>query len=74
MLNGPLGNWRLIDGQGYLAVNPKTGTFPQTLVAKKDPEVSQRKLVFEYLGKSAYRFGKKWPLGQAYTFSFETKK
>ncbi|GAB5553945.1 MAG: hypothetical protein Sapg2KO_35360 [Saprospiraceae bacterium] len=58
LLTAPPGNWRLIGGAGYDRVIPKTGTFPTTLKAEKTAGQASFLLEFEYLGKSARRFGK----------------
>jgi len=59
-LFGPVGNWKVVDGQGFAAINPKTGSFPNTLTAELDPTYSgKRSLVLEYIGEEfTDQFGK----------------
>ncbi|MEO0338519.1 MAG: right-handed parallel beta-helix repeat-containing protein [Bacteroidota bacterium] len=58
LLTAPQGNWRLVGGSGYNRVVPKTGTFPVTISAFRSDTSQNQSLKFEYLGKSAKRYGK----------------
>lgn len=57
LLTAPQGNWRLVGGEGYDRVVPKTGTFPVTITAFRSDTSQSQSLEFEYLGKSAQRYG-----------------
>lgn len=57
LLTGPQGNWRLIGGAGYAKVVPKTGNFPTTLQAFREPGTKPVALDFEYLGKKYRPYG-----------------
>lgn len=74
LLTAPPGNWRLIGGAGYDRVIPKTGTFPTTLRAEKTGGEASFLLEFEYLGKSARRFGKPYQSLEAFVFKGEIPK
>jgi len=72
LLLGPSGNWRLNGGRGFTRVTPKTGAFPATVTASKDPEEEQLALHFEFIGDSVTtRFGKSIPRGETVAFQFE---
>lgn len=58
LLCAPPGNWRLIDGNGYRQVTPKTGTFPVTVRAERTNAPDSMFLQFEYLGKPLRRHGR----------------
>ena len=71
VLLGPEGNWKAIDGTGWTSVNPKTGTFPATFFATRDPEATELSLQFEFVGEeSTDRFGREFPRGTAVPFDF----
>lgn len=51
LLLGPkIGNWKATDGYGWTGINPKTGTFPNTLVAQT-ADTSSHQLIFEFIGE-----------------------
>ncbi|MDV7398475.1 hypothetical protein RZS08_44125, partial [Arthrospira platensis SPKY1] len=50
LLLGPAGNWKLEGGKGWRSVNQKTGSFPATLVAEKEPGAQVLELDLIYLG------------------------
>lgn len=57
LLTAPNGNWRLIGGEGYQKVVPKTGSFPTTLQAFHNAQSDQPYLEFEFLGKKFRKYG-----------------
>ncbi|MCB9298513.1 MAG: right-handed parallel beta-helix repeat-containing protein [Lewinellaceae bacterium] len=71
LLLGPQGNWRLNGGQGFAEVNPKTGSFPATITARRDSAGEELKLALEFIGEeSTGQFGEKWKRGATVPFSF----
>ncbi|MBR9919745.1 MAG: hypothetical protein GYB31_02835 [Bacteroidetes bacterium] len=72
LLLGPkTGNWKASGGEGWTNINQKTGVFPTTLRAKKDPEARYLKLEFEFIGEAfTDRFGQYVKKGSGYAFSF----
>jgi len=77
LLTAPPGNWRVIDGNGYSRVIPKTGAFPSTVQAQFSSEQGGKYLEFEFLGKPLKRFGKPFYSKEVFTFKAqedETKK
>lgn len=71
LLLGPQGNWKCIGGKGLKDFGPKTGTFPATLVAEKDPESDEIALDLEFIGEAVNdQFGKKYGRGTVFPFSF----
>jgi len=71
LLLGPQGNWKLNGGAGFLRVNPKTGTFPSTVTAVRDPEAQRLALDFEFIGEAfTDRFGRPVTRGTATPFYF----
>jgi parallel beta-helix repeat protein len=71
LLLGPQGNWKLTDGEGFEKVNPKTGTFPATVTARKSPGTELLRLDFEFIGEEVItQFGEKHPRGTPIPFSF----
>lgn len=72
LLLGPVGNWKVVDGNGFQAINPKTGAFPVTLTAKKQPGAKKLALKFEFVGQAFMDpFGNAVPKGQVYPFHFQ---
>lgn len=57
LLTAPNGNWRLIGGEGYNKIVPKTGSFPTTLQAFRPAQAAETFLTFEYLGKKFRKYG-----------------
>ena len=73
VLLGPTGNWKSVDGEGFLSINPKTGTFPATLQAKADPNALNLKLDFEFIGEKAItQFGDTLRRGTVIPFQFRS--
>lgn len=71
LLLGPQGNWKLNGGTGFLKVTPKTGTFPATVTAVRDPAARQLRLDFEFIGEAfTDRFGRPVARGTATPFRF----
>lgn len=71
LLLGPQGNWKCIDGKGLKSFGPKTGTFPATIVAEKDPNSDEIALDLEFIGEEVTdQFGKKYRRGTVFPFSF----
>ena len=68
---GPQGNWRAVDGVGFQEVNPKTGAFPATLRAKKDPDATSVSISLEFIGEAiTSQFGDPIPRGQVVKFQY----
>lgn len=75
LLMGPEGNWKVTDGNGFNSINPKTGSFPVTLTAKKEPKVKDLALKFEFVGQAfTDQFGREIPKGKIYQFNFERQE
>ena len=73
LLLGPTGNWQLAGGQGFSAVNPKTGTFPATIVATAIPDSQWLHMQLEFIGDSiTTQFGRRFAKGHKSPFSFST--
>lgn len=51
LLLGPQGNWKLTGGEGAVQVNPKTGSFPATVTVRRDQDVRDLSLQFEFIGE-----------------------
>lgn len=69
LVTAPNGNWRLVGGQGYSKIVPKTGSFPTTVQAFPDTEGKTPSLEFEYLGKKVQKYGALPPKAGPITFS-----
>jgi parallel beta-helix repeat protein len=71
LLLGPPGNWKLEGGSGWTFISQKTGTFPVTVVAEKEPGAQALTLDLTYLGPAfTDRFGQAVKKGTPYPFSF----
>lgn len=71
LLLGPQGNWKSVGGTGLKSFGPKTGTFPTTIVAEKDPESDEISLDLEFIGEAiSDQFGKHYKKGTPFPFSF----
>ncbi|MCB0706456.1 MAG: right-handed parallel beta-helix repeat-containing protein [Saprospiraceae bacterium] len=72
LLLGPKeGNWKAIGGAGWDQINPKTGVFPATLVAKKTPGAPGPQLELEFIGAAfTDRFGRENSKGKVFSFAF----
>jgi parallel beta-helix repeat protein len=72
LLTGPnMGNWQALSGEGWSGLNPKTGSFPATIVATKKPEAEKLTLNFEFISEAfTDRFGNFNKKGKPYSFSF----
>ncbi len=72
LLLGPQGNWKVVGGEGFVRVNPKTGTFPATIVATRDEMAELLRLELEFIGDSlTTRFGHRIRRGVPIPFGFE---
>ena len=72
LLGPPTGNWRTVDGNGWTSINPKTGTFPATLVARRTPDADSLRLDLEYIGEAFInRFGQEVSRGSLVPFGWE---
>lgn len=75
LLLGPIGNWKVVGGEGWTYLNPKTGRLPTTLVARRDSTARSAKLELTFIGEQAVdRFGQFYRRGTEIPFSFETKE
>ncbi|WP_170110479.1 right-handed parallel beta-helix repeat-containing protein [Flavilitoribacter nigricans] len=71
LLLGPTGNWKAIDGTGFLSIVPKTGTFPATVRARRAADSQDLSLQFEFIGEAfTDQFGGENRRGAAYPFPF----
>ena len=52
LLVGPSGNWKVVDGEGWTAINPKTGTLPATLFAQKISSTQKAWIELEFIGEA----------------------
>lgn len=74
VLLGPHGNWKAVDGEGWTYISAKTGTFPATFVARRDPDAEKVSLQFEFIGEEVVdQFGRHFPKGTVYPFGFEER-
>ncbi|MEO1713028.1 MAG: right-handed parallel beta-helix repeat-containing protein [Bacteroidota bacterium] len=70
MLGPKLGNWKTTDGYGWTSINPKTGAFPNTLVAGIT-DTTAYELQLEFIGQAFRLPNGRWnPKGKAYPFFF----
>lgn len=71
LLLGPPGNWKLDGGEGWASINQKTGSFPATVVAEKEPGAQVLRLDFTFLGPAFEDgFGRMVKKGAPHSFSF----
>lgn len=71
LLLGPVGNWKVVGGEGFEDINPKTGTFPATLTARPMPDAKNLNLEFEFIGNEVTnQFGRSYTKGTVVPFSF----
>ncbi|MCB0569674.1 MAG: right-handed parallel beta-helix repeat-containing protein [Phaeodactylibacter sp.] len=71
LLLGPHGNWSINDGAGFTGVNPKTGTFPATVVAHRDTAATELRLELEFIGEPVVtEFGEQLSKGTPVHFDF----
>lgn len=71
LLLGPQGNWKLTGGKGFAGVNPKTGTFPATVTAKKKTAADLLQLDFTFIGEAVTgQFGESYRRGTPIPFTF----
>ena len=72
LLLGPEGNWKAVDGAGFDQINPKSGSFPATLTAKRNRAAEQLRLDLSFIGSSfVTQFGDSILKGTPFPFSFE---
>ena len=72
LLLGPQGNWKAVDGNGFVSVNPKSGTFPATLTAKRDASSEDLQIKLEFIGEAVTtQFGEQLKRGTVIPFTFE---
>ena len=69
---GPEGNWKIVDGQGFVQTSRQSGSMPATIVATKSKEeVSDLNLSLklEFIGvEFTDQFGNQNPRGKTFTF------
>lgn len=71
LLLGPNGNWKAVDGTGFLSIVPKTGTFPATVRASRAADNQELALQFEFIGEAfTDQFGREHRRGAPFSFSF----
>lgn len=72
LLLGPTGNWKAVDGEGFLSIVPKTGTFPATVRARRAADRQDLRLQFEFIGEAFVdQFGRENGRGDVYPFTFQ---
>jgi hypothetical protein len=72
LLLGPEGNWKAVDGNGFVSINPKSGTFPATLRAKRDASSEDLQIKLEFIGEAVTtQFGETIKRGTVVPFTFE---
>lgn len=72
LLLGPQGNWKAVDGNGFVSINPKSGTFPATLTAKRDTSSEDLQIKLEFIGEAfTTQFGETIKRGTVLPFTFE---
>lgn len=65
------GNWRAIGGEGWDGMNPKTGSFPATVVTNKSAGAEFLSLELEFIGEAfTDRFGNFNKKGRVFPFGF----
>lgn len=71
LLLGPTGNWKATDGNGFLSIVPKTGTFPATVRARRAADSQDLSLQFEFIGEAfTDQYGRENRRGVSYPFPF----
>jgi len=71
LLLGPTGNWKVVGGAGFSAINPKTASFPATLRAIPEPDADTLRLSFEFIGEQVItQFGDTLSRGTIVPFEF----
>jgi len=71
LLLGPQGNWKVTGAEGWIKLGPKTGTFPATIVAEKDPNADEVQVNLEFIGEALTdQFGKPYERGEPFPFEF----
>lgn len=71
LLLGPEGNWALSGAEGFEQVRPKTGTFPATVIARRESGASGLSLSFKFVGQAVTdQFGRSYKKGQSVPFTF----
>ncbi len=71
LLLGPQGNWKVTGAEGWTKLGPKTGTFPATIVAEKDPNADEVQLNLEFIGEALTdQFGNAYERGAPFPFEF----
>lgn len=71
LLLGPTGNWKAVDGTGFLSIVPKTGTFPATVRARRAADSQDLSLQFEFIGEAfTDQFGRENRRGASFPFPF----
>lgn len=64
---GPQGNWKMNGGSGFVSANPKTGTFPATIVAQKEANAKDLEINLIFIGDTIVnQFGEVVPGGMEY--------
>lgn len=71
----PIGNYKIIDGEGWAKLNRVTGAFPATLIATAKPDAEKLSLELEFIGQEFInQFGQLNKKGKVYPFRFEETK
>ena len=73
LLLGPPGNWKITDGEGWEKVNPNRGSFPATIVAKKQKQAKSINLDLQFIGDTLInQFGTVYPKGTPLNFKYQS--
>jgi len=69
---GPEGNWKIVDGKGFVQTSRQSGSTPATIVATKDKDYKGKlELDLEFIGvEFINQFGKKNKRGKSFSFNF----
>lgn len=71
---GPEGNWKIVDGNGFIQTSRQSGSMPATIVATKEKNVNPKNLSLklEFIGvEFTDQFGKINPRGRTFKFNFQ---
>ena len=71
---GPEGNWKIVNGNGFVQTSRQSGSTPATIVASKaENNEEPLSLDLEFIGvEFTDRFGKRNPRGKTYKFEFKS--
>lgn len=72
LLGPPVGNYKIVDGEGWEKLNRVSGAFPATLIATAKPGAEKLSLDLEFIGQEFIdRFGQVNKKGKVFPFRWE---